>query len=198
MRLLVVLAHLRIGLFLLPSLTSSSAHAQGLPENTARAPTSDYVVEGAGRSRLELVREEGADGPEGLEVLTSEGALGCRLPCELDVPFGMVRLVAPGLRQQFDLRLPVATFRVRAGAPTPWLEALGAIVGGLAAGGGGGAVVINHGSDDQLGYGVALLVVGALLLGVGIAALVRGLLEENGSAELDTVGVALREGVLRF
>jgi hypothetical protein len=59
-------------------------------------------------------------------------------------------------------------------------------------------LVLNPENDDQFGGGVALLILGGLLLGVGIAALVLGVMEESGSVELDTFEAALREGVVRF
>jgi hypothetical protein len=185
-------------LALFAMLVASGAHAQDGAVNVVTPPTSDYVVEGAARSRLELVRDDGANGPSDLEVRTASGVFPCHLPCTLDVPSGDVRLWAEGLDQHFELLLPVARFRVRAGEPTPWLESIGAIAGGLGASAVGLYLVLNPENDDQFGGGVALLILGGLLLGVGIAALVLGVMEESGSVELDTFEAALREGVVRF
>lgn len=185
-------------LLTLATLLASSAHAQDGATNVVTPPSSDYVVEGAARSRLELVRDEAANQPSDLQVITAAGALPCHLPCTLEVPFGMVHLWAEGLDQRFELQLPVARFRVRAGEPAPWLESIGAIAGGLGAGGVGIYLVLAGENDDQFAGGVVLIGLGTLLLGVGIAALILGALAENGSVELDTFEAALREGVIRF
>jgi hypothetical protein len=185
-----------LGLFIV--LVASTALAQDEPVNVVTPPTSDYVVDGTARSRLELVRDDGANGPSDLQVRTASGVFPCHLPCMLDVPSGNVHLWAEGLDQRFELLLPVARFRVRAGEPTPWLESIGAIAGGVGASGVGLYLVLNPENSEQFGGGVALLILGGLLLGVGIVALVLGVMEESGSVELDTFEAALREGVVRF
>lgn len=185
-------------LLCLLALVTSSAHAQDGAVNVVTPPTSDYVVEGATRSRLELVRDEDARRPTDLQVLTSIGALACHLPCTLDVPSGMVHLVAEGLDQRFELELPVARFRVRAGDPVPWLESIGGILGGAALGVVGTIVVLSTTKEDEIVGGAALITLGVVFFGLSVALLAIGLVEQGGSVELDTFEAALREGVVRF
>ncbi|MBX7191190.1 MAG: hypothetical protein K1X94_03980 [Sandaracinaceae bacterium] len=173
----------------------SRAAAQAV--NTVQPPPSDFVGDGA-HSRLELVREDDARAPTDLIVQTAEGAMACHLPCTVVVPTGMVALLATGLDQRFELELPSARFRVRAGEPVPWLESLGGIAAGLGLGAVGTYVALNTNKDDEVAGGIALVVLGGLLLVLSTALLIIGVVEQNGSAELDTFETALREGVIRF
>ncbi len=185
-------------LLMLATLLASRAHAQDGATNVVTPPSSDYVVEGAARSRLELVRDDDARRPTDLQVITSVGALHCHLPCTLDVPSGMVQLVSEGLDQRFELELPVARFRVRAGEPVPWLESIGGILGGAALGVVGTIVILSTTKEDEIVGGAALITLGVVFFGLSIALLTIGLVEQSGSVELDTFEAALRDGVVRF
>ncbi len=182
------------GLLFAPALCA----AQEEPTNFVTPPTSDYVVEGPS-SRLELVLYEGARGPTDLAVLTSAGQLPCHLPCTLNVPSGMVHLVAQGLDQRFELELPVARFRVRAGEPVPWVESIAGMAAGLALGGVGTWAALTSGKEDEVAGGIALVALGTLLFGLSLAVVIIGAIDQNGSVELDTFEAALRDGtLLRF
>lgn len=167
------------------------------PVNVTHPPPSDFVTDGV-HTRLELVLDHDARGPTDLVVRTSAGQFGCHVPCALDVPRGMIHLLGEGLDQQFELELPVARFRLRAGAPVPWLEALGGIGAGLALGGVGTYVALTSTQSDEVVGGVALVVLGVAVFGLCVALLAIGIAEQSGSAELDTFVAALREGVVRF
>lgn len=177
------------------------AHAQNEITNTAQPPSSEYVIEGevsSGRTRLELVREDDARRPTDLSVLTSAGAYACHLPCTLDVPSGLIELRAEGLEQRFELQLPVARFRVRAGDPVPWLESLGGVAAGLGLGAVGLYVALTSSEESEVGGGIALVALGVGFFTLSIILVVVGVMNEHGSAELDTFETALREGVIRF
>ncbi len=183
---------------LAPSALAQSVNAvQPASAPGGAAPASDFVSDGV-TSRLELVRDEDARGPTDLVVSTSAGGLACHLPCTLQVPSGMVHLLATGLDQSFDLQLASARFRVRAGEPVPWLESLGGIAAGLGLGAVGTYVALNTTKDDEVAGGIALVVLGGVFLVLSTVLLVAGVIDENGSAELDTFETALREGLIRF
>jgi len=170
------------------------AQAEG-PTNFVTPPASDYVVEGPS-SRLELVLEDGARGPTDLGVLTSAGQLPCHLPCTLNVPSGMVHLIAQGLDQRFELQLPVARFRVRSGEPVPWVESIAGMAAGLALGGVGTWAALTSVKEDEVAGGIALVALGTLLFGLSLVVIIIGVIDQNGSVELDTFEAALREGTL--
>ena len=181
------------------SLGAGEVHAQAEePTNFVTPPASDYVVEGAG-ARLELVLDEGARGPTDLAVVTSAGTLACHLPCAVQVPLGMIQLLAQGLDQRFELELPVARFRVRAGEPVPWVESIAGMAAGLALGGVGLWAALSSSDEDEVAGGAALVGLGGLLFGVALALVIVGAVQESGSVELDTFEAALRDGaILRF
>ncbi len=171
--------------------------------NSVTPPSSEYVVGagaagGAGRSRLELVRDEDARGPTDVSVVSEGGVFACHVPCSLDVPSGRIELHAQGLEQRFELQLPVARFRVRAGDPVPWLESFGGMAAGLGLGAVGVYVALTSTKDTEIAGGVALVALGVVFFGLSLALIIAGVLNEHGSAELDTFETALREGVLRF
>ncbi|MBN8609044.1 MAG: hypothetical protein J0L92_00530 [Deltaproteobacteria bacterium] len=180
----------------------TSAHAQDAEvTNTVTPPPSEYVVsggEGGSRSRLELVRDDDARGPTDISVVTSAGLYACHVPCSLDVPSGVVELRAEGLEQRFELQLPVARFRVRAGDAVPWLESSGGMAAGLGLGAVGLYVALTSTKDTEIAGGIALVALGAAFFGLSLALLIVAVANEHGSAELDTFETALREGVLRF
>jgi fermentation-respiration switch protein FrsA (DUF1100 family) len=180
----------------------TSARAQNVEvTNTVTPPASEYVVsdgQGGSRSRLELVRDDDARGPTDISVVTSAGLYACHVPCSLDVPSGVVELHAQGLEQRFELQLPVARFRVRAGDAVPWLESSGGMAAGLGLGAVGLYVALNSTEDAEIAGGIALVALGAAFFGLSLVLLIVGVANEHGTAELDTFETALREGVLRF
>lgn len=190
-------------LALAPVTLTSVARAQNEVTNSVQPPSSEYVVGSGGaaggpRSRLELVRDEDARGPTDVSVLTEAGAYACHIPCSLDVPSGRIELRAQGLEQRFELELPVARFRVRAGDPVPWLESLGGMAAGLGLGAVGIYVALTSTEDTEIAGGIALVTLGAVFFGISLALVIAGVLNEHGSAELDTFETVLREGALRF
>lgn len=177
---------------------ASAAPVSAQAVNTVSPGQSDFVSTDGPHTHLELVRDEDARGPTDLAIVTSAGQLPCHLPCTVEVPSGMIQLLATGLDQRFQLELPSARFRVRAGEPVPWLESVGGMLGGVALGAVGTWVALNTDKGDEVAGGVALVALGVLLFGVSLAVLIIGLVEESGSVELDSFETVLREGVIRF
>lgn len=189
-----------------PLLLAGAAHAQEVVHTTyidggggeASGPTvsaSEFVTAGDAM-RLELVLEDDAIAPRDLEVVTSTGRLLCHVPCALDVPRGELHLLGDFFDQRLELDLPAARFRVRAGEPVPWLEAIGGVLAGGVLLAAGIVVTIQAEESSELAGGVTVTVLGGALLivaAVGIGLAVAG---QSGSMEFEELIEALQSGTL--